>query len=64
MNNNIVTNKFIDDLCGRDIQVQVFLMNGIKLEGSIVSFDDESILLYSGKTQLVARQVISTLQEK
>ncbi len=64
MMNNNVTTKFINDLTKKDSQVCIFLVNGIRLEGSIVDYDDDSLLLYSGKTQLVMRHAISTLQEK
>jgi host factor-I protein len=37
------------------------LMNGIKLQGTIESFDQFSILLHNSTTQLVYKHAISTI---
>ena len=43
------------------MQVSVFLVNGIKLQGQVESFDQYVILLKSGVVQLVYKHAISTI---
>jgi host factor-I protein len=43
------------------VPVSVFLMNGIKLQGKIESFDSYVILLKNATTQMVFKHAISTI---
>ena len=51
-------NKLRDD----EISVTVFLVNGVKLQGIITSFDNEVLLLRrDGHTQLIYKHAVSTI---
>ena len=52
---------FLNVLRREKITVSVFLVNGIKLQGFIESFDQYVILLRSSVTQLVYKHAISTI---
>ncbi len=52
---------FLNDLCKNQVMVSIFLINGIKLQGTIESFDDESILLKNTITQMVYKHAVSTV---
>jgi len=39
----------------------MFLVNGIKLEGQVVSFDQYAVLLKSHVTQMIYKHAISTV---
>lgn len=66
------TNEFLNRLLaesegGKTTMVVVYLVNGIKLEGTLLDFDDVSIKMTSeknnqNKPQLVMRQAISTIK--
>lgn len=62
------TDKFLKRLLDAEQKkrkVTVYLVNGIKLQGSLVDFDDASIELTIEKgseTQLVMRPAISTIK--
>ena len=57
-----VQKEFLSDLRINKIAVTVFLINGIKLQGLITQFDDETLLLRrDGHTQLVYKHSISTI---
>ncbi|MDR1026610.1 MAG: RNA chaperone Hfq [Lactobacillus sp.] len=54
--------KFLSEIQGNKMPVTIFLINGVKLQGIIVNFDDTSVLLKrDGHTQLVYKQAISTI---
>ncbi len=53
--------KFLNKLRKDKVQVSIFLVNGIKLEGTIDSFDSYTILLKSKITQSVYKHAISTI---
>tara|TARA_B100000959_G_scaffold148477_1_gene155817 strand:+ start:785 stop:1006 length:222 start_codon:yes stop_codon:yes gene_type:complete len=53
--------KFLNKLRKDKVQVSIFLVNGIKLEGTIDSFDSYTILLKSKVTQSVYKHAISTI---
>lgn len=42
-------------------QVSIFLMNGIKLQGQIESFDQFVILLKNSTSQMIYKHAISTI---
>ena len=53
--------KFLNQLRKDKIMVSIFLMNGIKLEGVIESFDLYTILLKNKITQSVYKHAVSTI---
>ena len=53
--------KFLNKIRKERINVSIFLVNGIKLEGIIESFDSYIILLRSKTTQCVYKHAISTI---
>ena len=68
--NNIMTedkskkslqDTFLNDLRKNKTNVSVFMVNGIKLDGVITSFDQFSIMLGGKVDQLVYKQKISTI---
>ena len=65
---NIVINKsqllqdpFLNALRREHIPVSVYLVNGIKLQGQIESFDQYVVLLRNTVTQMVYKHAISTI---
>ena len=53
---------FLSDIKDNKISVTVFLINGVKLQGVITFFDDNSLLLRrDGHTQLVYKHAVSTI---
>jgi host factor-I protein len=59
-NKNIRTN-FFEELISSSTNVSVYLMNGIKLQGFIESFDEESIVLKGNTPQLIFMHAISSI---
>ncbi|WP_020393995.1 RNA chaperone Hfq [Thiolinea disciformis] len=59
---------FLDELTQAKSPVFCFLVNGIKLEGSIVGYDQFSIMLASNRdgatSQLIMKSAISTIVPK
>ena len=53
--------NFLDDIKEQNIPVSIFLVNGIKLQGSIAEFDNNVIFLSNGVTQMVYKDAISTV---
>ena len=53
--------KFLNKLRKDKLQVSIFLVNGIKLEGIIEAFDPYTILLKNKVTQSVYKHAISTI---
>ena len=52
---------FLNALRKEHVQVSIYLVNGIKLQGQIDSFDQYVVLLKNTVTQLVYKPAISTL---
>jgi len=52
---------FLNALRKEHIPVSVFLVNGIKLQGTIESFDQFVILLKSHTSQIIYKHAISTV---
>ena len=52
---------FLNALRRDKVPVALYLLNGIKLQGTIESFDQFSILLHSSSSQLVYKHAISTI---
>ena len=53
--------RFLNQLRKDKILVSIFLVNGIKLEGVIESFDQYTILLKNKITQSVYKHAVSTI---
>ncbi|MBR1648084.1 MAG: RNA chaperone Hfq [Alphaproteobacteria bacterium] len=57
-----VQEDFLSDIRNNEVAVTVFLINGVKLQGMITWFDDETILLRrDGHTQLIYKHAVSTI---
>lgn len=63
MNNKIqlLQDPFLNALRREHIPVSVYLVNGIKLQGQIESFDQYVVLLRNTVTQMVYKHAISTI---
>jgi len=57
-----VQNTFLTQLKDDEVSVTVFLVNGVKLQGIITWFDDDTVLLRrDGYTQLIYKHSVSTV---
>ena len=57
-----VQEDFLSDLKDNKISVTVFLVNGVKLQGLITFFDENTLLLRrDGHTQLIYKHAVSTI---
>ncbi|MBF0370767.1 MAG: RNA chaperone Hfq [Magnetococcales bacterium] len=56
-----IQDPFLNTLRREKVPVTVFLVNGIKLQGVIVSFDNYCLLLKNSVTQLVFKHAVSTV---
>jgi host factor-I protein len=54
--------RFLTEMAEDRRAVAIFLVNGLKLEGKIVSFDDYAILLEGEMSDHVYKHAISTIQ--
>ena len=65
MNNNnkgqLLQDPFLNTLRREHIPVSIYLLNGIKLQGQIESFDQYVVLLRNTITQMVYKHAISTI---
>lgn len=61
MANLTLQDTFLKTICEEKIPVSIYLISGIKLQGRIESYNDFSILLTNGVTQLVYKQAIATI---
>lgn len=52
---------FLNTLRKEHVQVAIYLVNGIKLQGQIESFDQYVVLLKNTVTQMVYKHAISTI---
>ena len=52
---------FLSALCEEKVPVSVFMVNGIKLQGTIDSFDNFVITLKNVTSQIVYKHAISTI---
>lgn len=57
----LLQDPFLSVLRKEGIPVSIFLVNGIKLQGQIESFDQYVIVLKSTTTQMVYKHTISTI---
>lgn len=57
-----VQSDFLNDIRKNKVSVTVFLVNGVKLQGIIIWFDNFSLLLRrDGHTQLIYKHAVSTI---
>lgn len=57
----LLQDLFLNSLRKEHIPVSIYLVNGIKLQGQIESFDQYVILLRNTVTQMVYKHAISTV---
>jgi host factor-I protein len=57
----MLQDPFLNALRREKVQVSIFLVNGIKLQGQIESFDQYVVLLRNNVVQLVYKHAISTI---
>jgi host factor-I protein len=56
-----VQDPFLNTLRKEKVPVTIFLVNGIKLQGIVTSFDNYCVLLKNNVTQMVYKHAISTV---
>lgn len=56
-----VQQAFLDDLIRNHVRVSIFLVNGVKLEGEIRSYDRYVILMKNAVTDKVYKHAVSTV---
>jgi host factor-I protein len=57
----LLQDPFLNVLRQEQVQVSVYLVNGIKLQGQIESYDQYVVLLKNAVTQMVYKHAISTI---
>ncbi len=57
----LLQDPFLNALRREHIPVSIYLVNGIKLQGQIESFDQYVVLLRNTVTQMVYKHAISTI---
>jgi host factor-I protein len=57
----LLQDPFLNALRKEHVQVSIYLVNGIKLQGHIESFDQYVVLLKNAVTQMVYKHAISTV---
>src|SRR6478609_10433414 len=57
----LLQDPFLNTLRKEHVQVSIYLVNGIKLQGQIESFDQYVVLLKNSVTQMVYKHAISTV---
>jgi len=57
----LLQDPFLNTLRKEHIQVSIYLVNGIKLQGLIDSFDQYVILLRNTVTQMIYKHAVSTV---
>jgi len=62
---NSVQEQFLTTLCDEQVPVSIFLINGIRLQGTIASFDQYSLILQDAQhnSQLVLKRHVSTISQ-
>ena len=56
-----IQDPFLNALRKERVPVSIFLVNGIKLQGSVESFDQFVVMLKSNSSQMVYKHAISTI---
>ena len=52
---------FLESLRKEQVEISVYLVNGIRLKGIISSFNDRVILLRNGNIQMIRLDAVSTI---
>jgi len=60
-NGSQLQDKFLEVLVKQEVPVSVFLVNGIKLHGTISEYDETVLKLKNSSTQIVFKTAISTI---
>jgi host factor-I protein len=60
-NNALLQDPFLNTLRRGRVSVFIYLMNGIKLQGYVESFDQYVVMLRNTITQMVYKHAISTI---
>ncbi|HAQ50603.1 MAG TPA: RNA chaperone Hfq [Gammaproteobacteria bacterium] len=60
-NAQLLQDPFLNALRKEDVPVSIYLVNGIKLQGQIDSYDQFVILLKNSVNQMVYKHAISTI---
>ena len=58
---HILQDSFLNALRKEKLPVSIYLVNGIKLQGQVDSFDQYVVMLKSAVTQMVYKHAISTI---
>lgn len=57
-----IQEEFLNNLSNNKVSVTVFLVNGVKLQGLITYFDEQSLLLLPRRPyQLIYKHAVSTI---
>ena len=57
----LLQDPFLNALRKEHVPVSIYLVNGIKLQGHVESFDQDGVLLRNTVTQMVYKHAISTV---
>jgi host factor-I protein len=57
----LLQDPFLNALRREHVQVSIYLVNGIKLQGHVESFDQYVVLLKNTVTQMIYKHAISTV---
>jgi len=57
----VLQDSFLNALRKEKVPVSIYLVNGIKLQGQVDSFDQYIVMLRSTVTQMVYKHAISTI---
>ncbi|MGN7612201.1 RNA chaperone Hfq [Magnetococcales bacterium HHB-1] len=60
-NGKNIQDPFLNTLRKEKVDVTIYLVNGIKLQGIILSFDTYCLMLKNSVTQMVFKHAISTV---
>ena len=60
-NNRSLQDTFLNQLRKEKVPLTLFLMNGVRLKGTIKSFDNFVVLLKDATQQLIYKHAISTI---
>ena len=59
--NTNLQNSFLNQIIKDNVPVSVYLLNGIKLQGQVKSFDQYVVVLSGNTPQLIYKHSISTI---
>jgi host factor-I protein len=58
---NTTQDSFLRNIMQEDTSVAIYLINGIKLTGKLVSFTPHTLFLHNMTTQMIHKKTISTV---